>query len=291
MRITKLNYQSFNNRNFIEEKKLSKSNNDSNDLVKPIFLPLSFYKANFLTFKGDNDSLKREVKELKQEVKQLREDFEFFKSQFNKSDIQRVDKDSIDKSSIAYNEIVLPLLEGNIISDKDRETLNKYKNNEKFLKILQAHPNINNFLREIKGEETMAFNILKGILSPFIIWEFVVAKPDMLLELNTIGTKYENTDIFKNLKKDMEKEYYGREERFGDGNLADLWLKKLNCNPENMNEDQKLDRIIKASGGEKKILKEYTINLARENPMQVKKMADLMDMFFDNYIKSYKIED
>ena len=58
-----------------------------------------------------------------------------------------------------------------------------------------------------------------------------------------------------------------------------------------MSDEDKITRLINTSGGEKKMLKEETIKIARETPLAVKKMAELMDTCFDNYIETYKIKD
>lgn len=265
-------------------------------------LPSYAYKSRFLSkisFKGNNEysQLKAEIDELKKDVSVLTAEFKTFKEKFDPSDNSEIkeytpkSKFKTEKAQITYDEMVIPLLESNNLKDEDRVTLDKFKDNEKFLRIIQSHPDVNGFLKDIRGEESIALNLLKGSIGFLMIWEYVLAKPDILLELNTIGTKYEDADIFKSMKKEMDREYYGRESRFGDDKLSSHWLKKLGNDPSKMNDEEKIERLLNTSGGEKKMLKEETIILAKEKPLEVGKMAKLMDMFFDNYIKSYKIKD
>jgi hypothetical protein len=265
-------------------------------------LPSYAYKSNFLntvSFKGNGEDsqLRKEVDELKKEVSCLKTEFKEFKEKFEPSETAEIkeykpeSKFKSEKAQIAYDEIVLPLLSSYNLKDEDKSTLDKFKENEKFLKIIQSHPDINGFLKEIRGEEATALNLLKASIGFMMIWEYVLAKPNVLLELNTIGTKYENADIFKSMKKEMDREYYGRNSRFGDDKLSNNWLKKLGNDPSKMNDEEKIERFLNTSGGEKKMLKEETIRLAKENPLAVGKMAKLMDMFFDNYIKTYNIKD
>ncbi|MEI7474587.1 MAG: hypothetical protein WCK67_07375 [bacterium] len=262
-------------------------------------LPYFAYKSNFLSFKGNDDNiqLRKEVDQLKQELNFLRSEFNEFKNKFEpsnnneKTETPRKSKFISTNAQIAYDEIVTPMIENSLTKDEDRNTLEKYKENEKFLKIVQSYPNINKFLKEIREKEKMSLNLLKANLSSFMIWEFILAKPRVLLELNTIGTKYENADIYKDMKKEMERDYYGRSSRFGDVSLSEVWLKKLGNDPSKMSDEDKITRLINTSGGEKKMLKEETIKIARETPLAVKKMAELMDTCFDNYIETYKIKD
>ena len=95
-------------------------------------LPGYAYKSNFLntvSFRGnDEDSqLRKEIDELKKEVSGLKTEFKAFKEKFEPSGKTEISeyssKAKSEKAQIAYDEIVLPLLDGNNLKDEDRLTL------------------------------------------------------------------------------------------------------------------------------------------------------------------------